>query len=199
VRDHVKHVLTLRSALGVASLADPDEVPFVGALLDAPPTTLGPLQRRRVALGLALALKHPIGLLLSDPLADLSDDEADDFLKMLSDYEKLGTTIVCIVPSHRAAARLTTKIHHTTPHMHQDRAGAFFLLRSERPRELAGLLSADPHIISTRVHPEIPGELSVEAIDEESGATAITSAVCRAGVEVFEMRQTSRVSGGLAP
>lgn len=199
VRDHVAHVLSLRKELGAESLSDPNEVPFVKDLLDASPQDLNVHDRRRIAFGLALSLTRPIALLLYDPLAAASDDEIPLVLSHLHQQEEAGATIACVVPSRRAAALLTTRIHSILSEVPKSESGAHFLLRSERPRELASLLSTDPCIIATRVHPEISGELSIEATSEEEGARAITSAVARCGVMVFEMRRTTRSQWSVTP
>lgn len=198
VRAHVEHVLSLRQELSISSAKDAEDVPLIAPLLERSGESLDSGDRRRIALGLALALEAPIALVLSEPLEGLDDSESDMVLDILGRQRPTSTITIFVTPSERAGARLSDRIHYLFPRPARDEGSAYFLVRSERPRELAGYLAAIPEILGSRIHPLIDGELIVEAVDEVSGASAITDVVCRSGVEVFEMRKIIRTTGALA-
>lgn len=193
VREYLAHVLKLRhDASGTASAAgpppEPQTLPYVAELLDRPVGTLNNQERRHVALGLALSIAQPLLLVLHDPLFDLTSGLAPSLLEKLAQYAKAGAIVACVVPTERAARQLSERIHPLEPSMHRD-MGIRFLIRSERPRDVAGSLARSRSIISTQIHPN--GDLIVSAASEETAAADITQALSQTQVEVFEVRRVS--------
>jgi energy-coupling factor transporter ATP-binding protein EcfA2 len=197
VRDHVEYVLAIRRELSIASAQGVEGVPLIEGLLNRPPESLSATERRKIALGLALALEKPVALILFDPLSGLDDDESTEVLDLTRDEERASTITLFVTPSERLGARLSDRVHHLFPRRAPGVDTTYFLVRSERPRELAGYLAAIPEILGTRLQPHIEGQLVVEAADEASGALAITDVVCRSGVDVFEMRKIAKTTGVL--
>lgn len=198
-QDHVEHVLALRKQLGVPGAQTAADVPLVAKLLARPARDLPPNERRRVALGLALALERPVALVLHDPLSGLSDEETELVSQHLKAHAESPIPVVCTTFTERSGRRITERVHQVAEPSERTTDSAHFLVRAERPREIAALLSQSPDIVALRIHPEIEGELSIEAVDESAGAEIITRVVCQSGVEVFEMRRVSRTVGGGNP
>lgn len=188
VREYLEHILFLQNQSGQrgGKPSSPDEVPYVGSLLDRPARDLNPKERRLLALGLALNLEDPALLLLHDPLTDLEADLAHALISEMSKRANEGAIVACIVPTERAAKQLSDRVHDlqgrrvVPPEVH-------FLVRSERVREVASLLSKSHEILSTEIRSS--GDLIIGARSEEEAAREITQAICAVQVNVFEVRR----------
>ncbi len=188
VRSYLERVLGLRHrSMGREGNAPaPEEVPHVAELLGRPAAGLSATERRLVALGLALHLESPAMILLHDPLTDVGADLAHALIGEMSKKADDGAIVACIVPTERAARQLSDRVHDlqgrpvTSPPAH-------FLIRSERVRDVASLLSKSQHIISTELKPS--GDLLLGARSESAAADEITQALCAAQVDVFEVRR----------
>jgi ABC-type cobalamin/Fe3+-siderophores transport system ATPase subunit len=202
VRDYLAYVLTLRrhattqtgSATPEQRIPEPQrapelqDVPYVSALLDRPASSLDNQERRHVALGLALSIAEPLLLVLHDPLSDLQSEVTSSLLEKLGKYAEEGTIVACVVPTERSARQLSERIHRLEPTLNGE-GEILFLIRSERPRDVASTLSRSRNILSTQIRPS--GDLIVSATSEESAAADITEALALTQVEVFEVRRVA--------
>lgn len=190
VREYLADILALRHKAAGSSGAPPElqTVPYVAELLDRRCDTLDSRERRHVALGLALTVFEPLLLVLSDPLFDLDAAVTASLLERLGTYAENGAIVACVVPTERAARQLSERIHHLEPSLSRD-PEIQFLIRSQRPRDVASSLSRSQNILSTQIRPS--GDLIVSATSEESAAADITGALASAQVEVFEVRRVA--------
>lgn len=193
VRDYLAYILRLRHGASGASGAsgpppNPQTVPYADELLDRPSHSLNNQERRQLALGLALSITQPSLLVLSDPLFDLKREFASSLLERLGQCAKDGAIVACVVPTERAARQLSHRIHHLEPSMSGD-TQIQFLIRSERPRDVASSLARSRNIISTKIRES--GDLIVCVDSEEAAAADITGALAITQVEVFEVRRVS--------
>lgn len=190
VRHYLARIFALRLPVGGGEepAPDPSTLPYVRELLDRPSLSLNNRERRQIALSLALSTARPLLLVLNDPLRDLDTDISSTLLEALSTFADKGTIVACVVPTERAARQLSERIHHLEPLHAQDRE-ALFLIRSERPRDVASSLAKSRSIATTRIGPN--GDLIVGALEEEAAAVDITHALATTQVEVFEVRRIS--------
>lgn len=189
-REYLAHILALRhkSAGNSGPVPEPQALPYVAELLDRRADTLNNQERRAVALGLALSIAEPLLLVLHDPLSDLEGEMTSSLLERLGAYARDGVIVACVVPTERAARHLSERIHRLLPSMNAD-TEIQFLIRSERPRDVASSLARSPNVLATNIRPS--GDLIVSAVSEDSVAADITRALSRAQVEVFEVRRIS--------
>lgn len=192
VGQYLGRILALRKKVtGLAEApTDLKSVPYVQELLERPLVSLNNRERRQVALGLSLSVPKPLLLVLSDPLFELDTDAGSTLLQQLSTFAEEGTIVACVVPTERAARLLTERIHRLEPSSDPDRE-VLFLIRSERPRDVASSLARSRNITATKIRPS--GDLIVSALSEESAASDITQALATTQVEVFEVRRVSVV------
>lgn len=190
VRDYLARILALRlRACGNEGPApDPATLPHVAELLDRPSLTLSNRERRQVALDLALSIPRPLLLVLNDPLRDLDTDLGATLLEALGTFAEEGTIVACVLPTERAAQQLSERVHRLEPFLDEERE-TLFLIRSERPRDVASSLAKSRNIMSTKIRTS--GDLIVSAASEEKAAGDITQALATTQVEVFEVRRIS--------
>lgn len=190
VREYLAYILALRHRSAGTSDAppEPQTVPYVAELLDRRCETLDSRERRHMALGLALTVVEPLLLVLSDPLFDLDAAITASLLEQLGTYAENGAIVACVVPTERAARQLSERVHHLEPSMSRD-PEIQFLIRSQRPRDVASSLARSQNILSTQIGPS--GDLIVSASSEEAAAADITGALAATQVEVFEVRRVA--------
>lgn len=192
VRAYLTRILALRIRVDGSEgpAPDPENMPYVTELLDRPLLSLTGRERRQVALSLALSVPRPLLLVLNDPLRDLDTDLGANLLGALGTFAEEGAIVACVVPTERAARQLSERVHHLEPFLDEERE-ALFLIRSERPRDVASSLAKSRNITATRIRPS--GDLIVSAATEEAAAGDITQALASTQVEVFEVRRVSSV------
>lgn len=109
VRDHLGYAMTVRrwdAARVSARAAELAELLHVGHLLERTPHGLSGGEKRRVALGRALAF-YPTTLLLDEPLNGLDDATRDTMIGLLKEVQRTsGVTLLHVTHSREDADRL---------------------------------------------------------------------------------------------
>lgn len=187
VRSYLTHVLNIRHKTSADSPPSPEHVPLVSSLLELPASHLDNRKRRLLALGLSLALTDPSLLILYDPLRGLDGPATDFTLKTLQERAAAGAIVVCVTPTFRAASLLSDKVH-TLYRTAPVQTASYFVVRCERPREVASLLAQQDSIFFTKILPS--KDLIVGSASGELAAGALTAALAVSQVEVYEVRHT---------
>jgi energy-coupling factor transporter ATP-binding protein EcfA2 len=181
-------LLALRNQMGAAGVTDVTALPLIEELTERRPDSLTDTERRRVALSLALSLDDPFALFLFEPLRDLKSGEVDWLLGRLDELKQGGSIVVTLTVTQRTASLLCERISRLGERVTSaEDAQVSFLLRVERPRELAAVLASAPCIQSAHFDEARPTQLLVETGSEMDAARAITEAICSTQSEPFEM------------
>jgi len=184
----LSELLALRAQQGVAGVLNPSELPLLEGLVQRSPGSLSGPERRKIALALALSLEDPFAVFLFEPLTDLKANEVDWLLGRLDEIKQGGSIVVSLTLTQRNASLLCERVSHLgQPTASVEGTLVSFMLRVERPRELAAVLASSPCIQSTRFDAARPTLLVIETANEKEAAHAITEAICATQSEPFEM------------
>jgi ABC-type hemin transport system ATPase subunit len=188
VEEIIKTVVALRKKNGAVYEEEPSESRLLTGLLSKDGASLTGQERRRLTLAIALCRKEPVALFLFEPLQHLSSDHADFVLERLKTFATTGSILVSLTFSRRAAARLSERVHviARTPRPHPEEAISF-IIRADRPRELAAVLTSSECVRAAHFDPKRPTQITVVTVDEMATAKAISDAICSTQTNVFEV------------
>jgi hypothetical protein len=160
---------------------------LLGALGQRATASLGPDERRRVALVAALLVPAPRLLALSDALDGLAAGEAELLLDALRALAESGAVVLHLGDRQPSLERLGEPVQ--TPRTVGERAERVTcLVRTERPRELIALLAENPAVLGARLDAERPRDVWVTGPEESAILAAIAGALRRCRGEPFELR-----------
>lgn len=198
VKEYLELVQSTRVAAGAKPLEEHHR-PLLDTLADRPIASLGAAERRRLALYVALNTPDPRLLLLHDPLSAIGSGQEEQLLAALTVRAKQGALLIFTTHDARTVRPFSAQVHELEPDVRQLSAPAErrWLLRLERPRDVAALLARSPLIHSTVIDPRNPGELRVVGRDDEALSPIIQGAIVQAGSDVMEMSDLGVVQQSL--
>jgi ABC-type cobalamin/Fe3+-siderophores transport system ATPase subunit len=200
VEAYVNAVLAIRAGENVTGELDIGHIAFCAELRQRQVSDLSPHETRKVALGLALALEAPSGLVLYEPLRGLTGSEAGLVLGSLKSQTEKGALVLTVSSELAGVVRTSSRVHYLQPKAAQPLAQVHFLVRTDNPSEAADLLAGHEAVIATRVDPNHKSDLYVEVVGEESGATALLEALYATSGSILEVRRVaSPLSDGVLP
>lgn len=197
-REHLEKVRRVRQASGISQTEMPGFLPE--AMLQRGLAELPLMERQQVALYSALCLQEPRLLGLFEPDQICSEQQRASMFERLRHLRGQRCVVLFVTTSLRRARRQADRILDLRVRRTTGRSGELvrFMLRVERPREVAARLLTSPDVLRATLDRASREHLEVEGTDPEHVAEAIVDSVLAGTCELFEMTRLSsdgRTSG----
>lgn len=147
LRSSLEQLLDFQKAHDALLSVSPSSVPLIDDLLNQAPDSLSNIERRRVTLGLALALRAPQALLLYHPLSHLTLEETQMVLAHLRSLADAGKIIVCVTPTLADAERLSPHIQELGSAALAPQNNETFCVFCSEPQKIAELILEHPNSV----------------------------------------------------
>ncbi len=200
VKRVVARVLALRGAAG-GSATHVLEACGLAAWSSRRTGTLSPLERRAIALALALSVEDPRLLALFEPLA--AGVERARVLASIREHVTRGACVVCVTGSARDAAEMSgtvwllergTFTRRPQPPLARDLAPGIvpdLIVRTSDPRRLGARIAIDAAISGVDWDERVaPNELRVRGVDPDAVALAVMRAAHEGDIHIDAITQT---------